>query len=71
MAPTELDFGAARDDFAQRWVFDQGLDAWLGSRGLPPVHLSIWSGESLLGHPSTTKVGGVVVHPAETVLGIR
>jgi hypothetical protein len=71
MAPTELDFGPTRGNFEDLWVFDEGLEPWLASRGVSPVHLSIWSGDVLQGYQSQTKIGGVVVHPAETILGIR
>lgn len=71
MTFTELDFGDARDDFEALWVYDDGLDAWLESRGVPPVHLSVWSGPALEGYPTKTRIGGVFVQPASTVLGIR
>ena len=66
-----LDFGEACDDFEQHWTFVDSLESFLAARGIPPVYLSIYSGPELLGHPSPTKLGGVVVHGASTVLGLR
>jgi hypothetical protein len=71
MAPTELDFVEPRRDLEALFPSEEGLDAWLDSRGVRPVYTSLWSGPPIHGYQTPTKLGGVVVHPAETVLGLR
>lgn len=71
MAPTELDFVEPVGDLGALWPSEAGLDDWLDSRGVPPVFSSLWSGQPLHGYETPAKLGGVVVHDARCVLGIR
>ena len=71
MAPTELDFVEPVGDLDALWPSEAGLDDWLASRGLPPVYASLWSGPQIHGYDTPSKLGGVVVHDAQTVPRIR
>ena len=56
------------DDLSPR---TQSWREWMEVREQPVAHLAAWAGPELSGYSSPTKIGGVVIHPAEVVLGLR
>ena len=66
-----IDFQKADVEFESFEPSSGSWSEWLAGRRQPVVHLGVWAARAMNGHQTPTKLGGVVVHPAEVILGLR